>query len=216
MTKKIMFSDRFGLTKAVLEGRKTMTRRLVPQSILDKVEQYRQDYYFAALESLSFEEALLNMVTGERMFQQHVLRVGEVVAIAQSYKDVAIEFEKRHELRLGNSFDIYWMARTMGYISDSDAGCNNKMFVKAELMPHHIRITDIKAERLQDISEEDCLREGVFKSSWNRYYCYTFTHSKKNYHTPREAFAALIDKVSGKGTWDSNPWVFCYTFEFVD
>ena len=32
----------------------------------------------------------------------------------------------------------------------------------------------------------------------------------------REAFALLIDKVSGKGTWESNPWVVAYSFELVD
>lgn len=31
-----------------------------------------------------------------------------------------------------------------------------------------------------------------------------------------KAFAALIDKVSGKGTWDSNPWVFVYEFKLID
>ena len=30
------------------------------------------------------------------------------------------------------------------------------------------------------------------------------------------AFAALIDKVSGKGTWKKNPWVFAYSFELID
>lgn len=29
------------------------------------------------------------------------------------------------------------------------------------------------------------------------------------------AFASLIDKVSGKGTWDSNPWVIVYEFELL-
>ncbi len=33
--------------------------------------------------------------------------------------------------------------------------------------------------------------------------------------TPRGAFAALIDKISGKGTWESNPYVFVYEFELV-
>lgn len=35
--KKIMFNDRWGLTQAVLDGRKTVTRRLIPQSVLDSV-----------------------------------------------------------------------------------------------------------------------------------------------------------------------------------
>lgn len=35
------------------------------------------------------------------------------------------------------------------------------------------------------------------------------------FDTPREAFAALIDKVSGKGTWESNPYVWAYEFELM-
>lgn len=35
-------------------------------------------------------------------------------------------------------------------------------------------------------------------------------------HLLREAFAYLIDMVSGKGTWESNPWVVAYSFELVD
>lgn len=94
------------------------------------------------------------------------------------------------------------------------------MFVKADLMPHHIKITGIKVERLQDISDEDCLKEGIIHVS-------TFL-GQKIYHTPhvngsylstnvaQEAFAYLIDKVSGKGTWESNPFVFAYEFVLVD
>ena len=92
------------------------------------------------------------------------------------------------------------------------------MFVRADLMPHRIRITDIKVERLQDISEEDCLREGVEK--WMDGYIVTGIMENRGrnnvcFDTPREAFAALIDSISGKGTWNSNPWVFAYTFELV-
>lgn len=35
------------------------------------------------------------------------------------------------------------------------------------------------------------------------------------YRTAKKAYAALIDKISGKGTWDSNPYVFVYEFELV-
>ena len=44
----------------------------------------------------------------------------------------------------------------------------------------------------------------------------TSTIPKGNrYTTPREAYAALIDKLSGKGTWESNPYVFVYDFELI-
>ena len=93
-------------------------------------------------------------------------------------------------------------------------------------------ITDIKVERLQDISDEDCLREGIQEFDTPVGKCYVaggvyvgqdsrlkiakgMINIAKPFKTPQEAFAVLIDKVSGKGTWKSNPWVFAYSFELV-
>ena len=122
-------------------------------------------------------------------------KVGDVVAIMQAYKDAA-DYEE---------------------LIDT-AGWTNKMFVRAELMPHHIRITDVRVERLQDISDEDCLREGIdeFTSGNNPGKLYNFAHNDTPYLFPRAAFAALIDKVSGRGTWQSNPLVWVYSFELID
>ena len=103
---------------------------------------------------------------------------------------------------------------------ENTPGWNNKMFVKAELMKHHIRITDVKLHRLQDISDEDILREGVWQFYDNKKIFYISKNTGNsltvNFPSAREAFAYLIDKVSGKGTWESNPWVFAYSFELVD
>ena len=109
------------------------------------------------------------------------------------------------------------------------AGWNNKMFVKADLIPHHIRITDVKVERLQDISKEDCLKEGIiFLESLSIIgedaYFFTVKHKVRQmydnilkfFSSPQRAYADLIDKISGKGTWESNPWVVAYSFELVD
>ena len=132
-----------------------------------------------------------------------VYKVGDVVAIQQTYRAVDA-YRNMGALRLQ-----LWQT----------AAWDNKMFVKAEDRPHHIRITDVKVERLQDISDEDCLREGVLFSKRYAmpygipdYPHYGFFY----YDTPREAFAALIDKVSGRGTWNMNPLVWCYSFELVD
>ena len=127
-------------------------------------------------------------------------KVGEVVAVAQCYLDVSCpQFDKFGK-------DI--------------AGNTNKMFVKAELMPHKIKITNVRIERLQDISDEDCLREGIAyyipASYQNTKGGFGFQSSKGGlflFDTAREAFAALIDKVSGKGTWQSNPYVWVYDFK---
>ena len=134
----------------------------------------------------------------------------ETLAIAQAYKDI---YEK-------GGFDMH---DPFTFVEDS-AGWTNKMFVKAKLMPHHVKITNIRVERLQDISDEDCLREGVrlWEDAVPEYKSnplgklYEIVGMWDGYKSPREAFAALIDKVSGKGTWESNPLVWVYEFELVD
>ena len=102
------------------------------------------------------------------------------------------------------------------------------MFVKAELMPHHIRITDVKVERLQDISKEDCLKEGIifieplfigddaYFYAVKRKVRQMYDNILKFFSSPQRAYADLIDKISGRGTWESNPWVVAYSFELVD
>lgn len=70
-----------------------------------------------------------------------------------------------------------------------------------------------------EITDKDCIKEGVYAGSQALEYPYYFIDTKQflicDYKSPREAFAALIDKVSGRGTWDRNPWVVAYEFELV-
>ena len=179
-----MFNDSYGLTKAVLEGRKTMTRRIVN---FDRVP------------------TLIPGRIAECCLKYAHYKVGEVVAVAQSYKDVYSDKD------FGEKGQIDWE-----YINSFDmrntAGFTNKMFVQADLMPHQIRITNVRVERLQDISDEDCMCEGIRKMTFDTF---SFDSWKFFARSPREAFAALIDKVSGKGVWNRNPWVFVYEFELV-
>lgn len=193
---KILFNDKFGLTQAVLEGRKTMTRRVIPQKVIDAYYDYEDAYC-----SINFEGVTAASMT-EFLCGCSRCYAGDVLAIAQSYKDIY--------LNSGSLYKIGILGRT--------AGWRNKMYVRADDMPHHIKITNIRVERLQDITDEDCLKEGiqVLKGGFRNQDAYTFEGDKVWWKTPRAAFAALIDKVSGKGTWDSNPLVWVYEFELVD
>ena len=210
-----MFSDKYDLTQAVLEGRKTQTRRVItyPKAFHGKdVCGYyvcRRATDRAITEVCMYDENESFIDEGQILPKY---KVGEVVAVAQKYKDVGIEDVTDKDGFLYHTFTI--------------AGYDNKMFVRPDLMPHQIRITDVRVERLQDISDEDCIKEGVelntrqYEYDGTRYYCvrglgYWRGFGCTNFHTPREAFAALIDKVSGKGTWERNPYVFVYDFELV-
>lgn len=171
-----MFDDRFGLTQAVLDGRKTMTRRFAEKVLVE-------------------DENGFLCWNGE--FKNPRYKPGDVVSVAQPYKDVIYTGGLPHPL-VGKP------------------GWTNKMFVRADLMPHQIRITSIRVERIQDISGDDCLREGIIDGKVEPK-LYGFKNGKHydTAHTPREAFAILIKKMAGKKAWDDNPWVFVYEFELI-
>ena len=302
--KKIMFNDKYCLTFAVLAGNKTMTRRVLK---VPKTCNGKEVYSFNILTNNAGTQCvdLVDENGGVLDSWKPHYEVGEVVAIAQSYKEVYpnADFEM-----VGDDF------------MTESAGWTNKMFVRAELMPHHIRITDVKVERLQELSDEDCIKEGVGaflkvicekasgkyeKKSDNIYwitgrgydqslsYCHNCARKEvealnqkigKGYekyiidggwgvedehpcfcekcgkpllfdfcgnvdlelpnldlryesdlyilnqilsqddedaekvirYFAREAFASLIDKISGKGTWESNPFVVAYSFKLID
>ena len=221
--KKIMFNDKFGLTQAVLDGRKTMTRRIIE---IDECVRF-PIIRFRPLEN--WEKKVVNpnyvfnghvyAVYNELDLLCHLVKpryeIGEVVAIAQSYSDC------------GNMPD-YELDEDGYPIMPKNSGFFNKMFVKADLMPHHIKITGIKVERLQDISDEDCLKEGIVRQEVISdesplIYAYdAFLNGENGYFAsqwfknPKEAFAVLIDKVSGKGVFQSNPYVFAYEFRLTE
>ena len=192
--KKIMFNDKYGLTKAVLKGRKTMTRRIVPDGT-----------------------PLGNWEETEKMSR---FKVGEVVAVAQSYNDSGWNPNTLQQTFVKEPTvfpDLDPISPLSGWIDlplKYHKGWRNKMFVLADLMPHNIRITNVRLERLQDITDEDCLKEGVFLG---QFHTYSYVGRPRcPFGTPREAFASLIDRISGKGTWQSNPLVYVYEFELIN
>lgn len=191
--KKIMFNDQYGLTQAVLDGRKTQTRRIA----------YEKP--FKHIRSCGFimegkDKGKLAINDGNEIMAKSTYKIGEVVAVAQRYSDIPF------------ANDIFIRAVPIGW--------SNKMFVKSSLMPHQIKITNIRCERLQDISTDDCMKEGIFCSHIDGIddaYTYdaTFDRFVKKwwYRTPIEAYKMLISKLHLH--WDSNPLVFVYDFKLV-
>lgn len=191
--KKIMFNDKYCLTLAVLNGEKTMTRRVLRDNV--------------------------PLGNWDETIKHLPYKVGDIIAIAQPYKDIIESLPMYRNAIL----DEVGMPR-----KEFKAGWTNKMFVRADLMPHHIRITDVKVERLQDISKEDCLKEGIifieplsiigedaYFFAVKRKVRQMYDNILKFFSSPQRAYADLIDKISGRGTWKRNPWVVAYSFELL-
>jgi hypothetical protein len=199
--KKIMFNDKYGLTDAVLNGKKTMTRRNIPVSVFNKID-------FKTFCDGDEKCALINPaddIWGNwRLIAPY--KVGEVVAISQSYKDIADDFffaeqcAANEESVIGKKYERGW---------------GNKMYVSSYYMPHRIKITDVKLQLLNNITEEETYKEGIYYYNCGIDSGFTYNGTNEKFGTGIKAFESLIDKISGKGTWEKNPWVFAYSFELV-
>jgi hypothetical protein len=67
-----------------------------------------------------------------------------------------------------------------------------------------VKIIDVRVERLQDISEEDAVAEGVTRDDnderWN----------------PIRAYKYIWESINGKGSWELDPWVWVLSFKKVE
>ena len=192
-----MFNDLYGLTQAVLDGRKTQTRRIAYQ------EPFRRNFN-CGFYTEGKDKGKLAINDGNEIVAKSHYKIGEVVAVAQSYSHIpcAEETEETFNEEVAS------------------AGWGNKMFVKASLMPHQIKITNIRCERLQDISTDDCMKEGIICShidGINDAFSYDATNDSKRkkwwYDSPNVAYWMLCNKLHL--IWDFNTLVFVYDFVLV-
>lgn len=70
-----------------------------------------------------------------------------------------------------------------------------------------LEITGVRVERLQDISDADARAEGVSPDMDIRW--------QSGDDTPRGMFGELWESINGPGSWDSNPWVWVIEFKVV-
>lgn len=71
-----------------------------------------------------------------------------------------------------------------------------------------LRITDVRVERVQDITEDDARAEGVAPVGW-------IDETDVGMSSYREGFARLWNRINGSGAWEANPWVWALSFEMV-
>jgi hypothetical protein len=215
--KKILFNDKYGLTEAVLNGTKTMTRRFISSDFTGGYKYEMDDHPLRVDE---YRHLSVSNNTIISYFPKY--KIGEIIAIAQSYKDCGYDgFDEIENDKIHTPNGL-----PTKYVNE-EAGWNNKMFVKSSLMKHHIEITGVYIEKLNDISDDDCLKEGISritkgdKHYLNKNICartdgFGFGDCKTLFHSLKTAYSYLIDAIGGKGTWGMNQYVFVYSFKLID
>ena len=181
------------LFHAVIEGRKTQTRRIIkPQPVFFGNVKY-------TVSQLSNGKIIVHDDYDEdNMLESLTPRysVGEMVYLKEPY-------------HVDNDGFIYYNYAPHIVMDYEPLKWQNKLFMPERAARYFIEITEVRVERLNEISDDDCIKEGIFEH-------HSFTWDDEHYYpSPREAYAALIDKINGKGTWESNPYVFVYDFKFL-
>ena len=206
--KPILFSTK--MVQAILEGRKTQTRRLHG---LDEIKKNPNDwtfYYFSKDDKRTFahfrnqEDNKIKSIFGTSPYQ-----IGDILWVRETWQTTWNENKK--------SWDIIYKADG-GYWIDDDGIMKWKpsIYMPKKAARIFLEVTNVRVERLQDITEEDAIAEGIERVS-----IAPFVHRFKNYLCnnkfigPKESFKTLWMKINGEDSWNANPWVWVYEFKQV-
>ena len=204
MERPILFST--PMVQAILNGRKTQTRRIVkpqPESIdhaHHKIIPYNG--------SVEFLHNSLKCPYG---------KVGDVLWVRETYTKLLPE---------------HFITSLYVYKADCDLGGEEarqdyikagypyqwkpSIFMPKEACRIRLEITDIRVERLQDISKEDAIAEGIdvkMNGIHPNYRDYKYSDSWLS--NPYWSYNTLWEKINGNGSWEKNPWVWAITFEKI-
>ena len=191
--KPIIFST--SMVKAILDGRKTQTRRVVkPQPTLN----IPLGFCTGATDGKNIGKFGFGLCGdgGQIKYYKPKYQVGDILWVRETWKPSPYD-------------DGVYAYKANGL--PEPAGCQYLNWRPSIHMPRaaariFLRVTDVRVERLQDISETDAKAEGITVVTNNSGLMYC------------RKFRDLWDKINGKRDkgaykWDSNPWVWVIEFE---
>lgn len=216
------------LFHSVVSGTKTQTRRIVkPQPYYREddgktysVFKRSEDGYFIPYHLPDKQKGFLyqDIEFEKPLYPRY--KPGETLYLKEPYLMQWNDEEKwmRVQYLLGGAKDIEY---DVNHSEEITGRLPSVRFMPEKYARYFVEITGVRAERLQDIGDDDCLKEGIVKlenpkitgNPFGVSFPYNTGIDDRNYQLPREACAALIDKIYGKGTWKSNPFVWVYDFK---
>ena len=203
--KPILFSG--PMVKAILEDRKTQTRRVMkiqPRPHVDVSVGFLDGRYTDGSQFYKVPYAQ----PGDRLWVRETFGLWHRASI-----DNPLEWDTITD-KAADALERYGIRNILiAYRADceDDSGWRPSIFMPRWASRITLEITEIRVQRLQDISEEDAKAEGVTQrsaSTWHNYFedcCLAY---------PRQSFASLWQSINGTNkpgstwdAWDANPWV---------
>jgi hypothetical protein len=193
--KPILFSG--PMVRAILEGRKTMTRRVLnPKPTKPWGSMFHEgrrwwtgnDFTADVIEELNVPHAV-----GDRLWVKEQLLPGPY--------NTSIVYEADGTVAVVQEWP--WQVKVLP-----------SMFCPRRFSRITLEVTGVKMERLQDISEADAIAEGVDQLSECRWRDHLGV-DPDHYINATASFVSLWESINGPGSWDANPWVAAYSFRLA-
>lgn len=207
----ILFST--PMVKAIIENRKTQTRRIIkPQPEITKNERGLIDYTYRKGKKFSSGQNMDISDLNSAFFRIRIYcpygQPGDLLWVREKWRYHDI-FNIGGETSNGEYWYYASVPKIIGCVDGVDYTRDQWRWKPSIHLPKSasriwLEITNVKVERVQSISEEDAKAEGADKYD-----------EKLEWLTAKHGFQMLWDTIHGKESWDANPWVWVVTFKVL-
>jgi len=186
------------MVQAILEGRKSQTRRIVKP-------QPKKQLYPCGTGKKYWTENPNDLKA--KYFHHNYGEIGSILWVRETWNTLTAYYEKP-------DYSVM-VVRDFVYKADDNRFDKWKpsIFMPKEACRIRLLVEDVRVERLQDITEEDAKAEGYLYSDWHR--INEDAAGIALYSIPDKPicwYAELWRSINGKDSWDKNPWVWVITF----
>lgn len=203
------------MVRAILDGRKTQTRRAIkPQPTvseqrLRELGAWADDYTLSEQVNAAFQAGCIDAHCpygrpGDRLWVRETWSIYDYECARRDQPEDVWVPEKRSDLPRPSSLP---RETRICYAADNAPGdemvCYSSIHMPRWASRITLEITGVRVERLQDISAFDALAEGVI--DW-----------ATGPTSPKQDYRELWESINGPGSWDANPWLWVIEFKRID
>lgn len=220
--KPILFNT--SMVQAILEGRKTSTRRIA-KGLKDAIKETKGDFKW------DYNHSFMNDIC---LLSEAPYKVGDILYVRETWCRGKVEIEDTTDGFQGETYisqcigdeDIIFKQQAIQEgIDISETKWKPSIFMPKEAARIFLKVKSVRVEKLQDITEEGCLEEGIRKYTKDgELFKYSVNESMYKWQDmpkePKEAFKDLWNSTLNKKTgwnykYENNPYVWVIEFEII-
>lgn len=191
------------MIQAKLAGRKTQTRRIIKVQPGEQLNPCGSSKWYWSTDPSDLKIPYVKCPYGQ---------IGDLIWARETWAYAEDEFGNHSSTTNGDCFGKF-LYKANG--DDNHGRWKPSIHMPKEASRIWERITDIRVERLQDISEKDAIAEGVESFKEGNQTLYKHYVSDDVCYSAKDSYASLWESINGDGSWGLNPWCWCITTEIL-